>query len=214
MEMQLNKIYWIILFQVCFACKGNIKNDNLTNFSIETKQDTIKKEIQEKEIQEKENIDIINFFDKKYDSIPFEMVLDESNISDHPVKSYLNCKNEGYFTIHFIPKEKELRFFWEKNFFEDYNFEDYDLEKDSKKIDSIINNNYDKYNIFVCHIVKQYLHEDNCTFESIVYKKNARLNIYLYNFNKWDLKKTIDLNLLPPYYNNSFFYKTFPEVFR
>lgn len=218
MEMRLNKIYWTILFQICFACKGNIKNNDLTEIPTQLRQDTIKIEIRrdtiKKEFQEEKNISIIDFFDKKYDEILFEMVLDESNVSDHPIKSFLDCKNEGYFTIHFIPKDKELRSFWENKFFEDYNFGEIDLEKEDKKIKSIMDNDYSKYNIFVCHIAKQYLYEDNCTFESIVCKKNAKISIYRYNFglNKWNFEKIIDLNLLPPYYNNSFFYETFPDI--
>ncbi|MDQ0594780.1 hypothetical protein QFZ37_003149 [Chryseobacterium ginsenosidimutans] len=56
-----------------------------------------------------------NFFDKKY--FDYLMSVDESTPGEHPFYSYLNCKKEGYFSVHFIPKEDKLISFWKIDIF-------------------------------------------------------------------------------------------------
>ncbi len=77
--------------------------------------------------------DDINFFSKKFKS-PFELVIDESNISDHPFQRYLDCADEGYFSIHYIPKSKDDKTFWEKEFYSKIDFNTHNFTKDSPKI--------------------------------------------------------------------------------
>ncbi|WP_131701402.1 hypothetical protein [Chryseobacterium sp. FH2] len=159
----------------------------------------------------------INFFDKKYDTDnKYYMVIDESNISNHPIKSYLNCKKEGYFSIHFIPKTDSLRQFWENIFFKNYDFNNFNIERDNIYIRNKIKNNYDKYNIFSIHIEKKFLSSNNaCSVESTYFIDNSYINIYLYNekSQNWKLLKTIKAEMLPPYYDNKFFVTNFSKYF-
>ncbi|MGQ4706570.1 hypothetical protein [Capnocytophaga gingivalis] len=150
----------------------------------------------------------IDFFDKKYEKAIYSLIIDESNISDHPIMSYIDCFNEGYFTIHFIPKENDLKIYWRKMFYAKGDFENIDLDSDSKKIYKLLKDKFNEYFIFSCQIKKEYLvNKDNCTEESISIKKKAKCCIYMYDptYKKWKLIDIIYAKILPPYYNNLFF---------
>ena len=75
----------------------------------------------------------IDFFDSKYFT-QYQLVIDESNISDHPFMSYLNCKEGGYFTLHFIPKNQKIQLFWAEEYYQKADFNSYDFKKDPPKI--------------------------------------------------------------------------------
>ena len=92
----------------------------------------------------------IDFFDKKYEKAIYSLIIDESNISDHPIMSYIDCFNEGYFTIHFIPKENDLKIYWRKMFYAKGDFENIDLDSDSKKIYKLLKDKFNEYFIFSC----------------------------------------------------------------
>ncbi|MFH6955930.1 hypothetical protein ACHRV1_00875 [Flavobacterium aquidurense] len=157
----------------------------------------------------------IDFLAKQYFE-GYQMVIDESNLSDHPFFSYLNCESEGYFAVHYVPKNDTLISFWQNEYYKNFDFNDFDLKLDSKKIEKKINNHFIDYNIFCYHIKKEYLESKNsCTEESIYLKKNSFADIYLYNqdLRKWDFKKQLKNDILPPYINNLFFINLFPELF-
>ncbi|MFV0530853.1 MAG: hypothetical protein ACK5MD_05385 [Flavobacteriales bacterium] len=135
--MRLSKIFFIIIFILFTSCKGDAQSEGI-------------KEI----VTTKLSKEAIDFFDKKYDSTLYSLIINESNISDHPVKIYLDCKNEGYFAIHYIPKTAELRNFWKDIFFKEYDFNNIDLKKDDKKIHEILKNKTGDYNIFSYYIKK------------------------------------------------------------
>lgn len=199
MGMRLNNIINIIIFLCLLAsCKHEAQKKNL-----------IKTETDKKEIQ-------IDFFDKKYNSEFFSMLIDESTISEHPIISYLNCQDEGYFTVHFVPKSDSLMQFWKKEFFKNYDFDNFDLKKDNEYIRNKLKDNFKKYNIFSYQIEKEYLDSNNgCTIESIFFKNNSNAKIYFYNDKnkKWEFLKTIKTKILPPYADNDFFIQTFPQFF-
>ncbi|MFV0531545.1 MAG: hypothetical protein ACK5MD_08910 [Flavobacteriales bacterium] len=199
MEMRLNKILYIIGILILVSCKGN-SQDNTQAFQSLEKSTPI-------EISP-------NFLDKKYFT-GYSLVMDESNIGDHPHFSYLNCNNEGYFTVHFVPKERDLRQFWSEKYYKNIVPNTYDYERDNKKIDSLLKNNLQQYNIFSYLIKKEYLNQNNgCTIESVFTNKSAIAEIYFYNqSNNWELKKTMKSEVLPPYVGSDFFISTFPDLF-
>jgi hypothetical protein len=199
MEMQFNKILntlWILLL---ISCKGN--GQEKSQFQIANHKEPIQEQI--------------DFFNKKYFE-KYELIIDESNISDHPYFSYLDCQKEGYFSVHFVPKESNLRDFWKKDYYKDTDFNKYDFEKDSKRIEELINGKLLKYNIFSYAIKKELLNTKNgCTKESVFLKDDSIVDIYIYNqqIKKWELIKSEKSNILPPYHDNDYFLKLFPEIF-
>ena len=200
MEMQLNKVLWIlsILF-LLISCKGR-RQEKLSNKKILT-------------IEEKTSI---VFFEKKYFE-HFQLGIDESNKSDHPFFKYLNCDKEGYFTVHFVPKENSLRMFWIDEYFKKYKYEYDDVDNENKSINNELKNTLNKYNIFSYQLKKEFLERSgNCTEESINLKKDAVADICLYNQDNksWNLIKSLKTNILPPYVQNDFFIKNFPIYFK
>lgn len=200
MGMQLSKILYTIGILLLLSCKG-------------TAQDNIQSTLNDQSVK---SIDKqINFFNKKYFT-GYHLAIDESNLSDHPYFSYLDCKNEGYFSVHFIPKEKKLQLFWSEDYYENTDFNTYEFERDNKKIESLIKNNLEAYNIFSYFVKKEYLSSNNdCTLENIWLNKNTVAEIYLYNSKskKWDLVKKESSEILPPYADNKFFISHFSNLF-
>lgn len=200
MEMQLSKLLYAIGILLLMSCKGTAK-DNIQTITSTQKV--------------KPNQDQIDFFNKKYFTT-YNLAIDESNLSDHPYFSYLDCKNEGYFSVHFVPKEKKLQLFWSHDYYKKEDFNTYDFEKDNKKIEALIKNNLNAYNVFSYFIKKEYLDsKDGCTVESIWLTKNAIAEIFLYNLktNEWELVKKKSSKILPPYADNNFFISHFPNLF-
>jgi hypothetical protein len=193
-----NKGFYILsLIFVCISCKKNTQKFNNVV------------------VQKTKNELHIDFFDKHYFS-GYQLIIDESNLSDHPFFSYLNCNREGYFAVHFVPKSDSLISYWQDKYYANFNFNDFDNEVENTKISKKLKNNFKKYNIFCYCIKREYLEfKDGCTQESIYLKKNSYANIYLYDQDskKWVLKKQIKNDLLPPYINNLFFINLFPKIF-
>ena len=197
MAMRLSKVIKIF----CFFCMFlSCKND-----------------AQEKDILIQKNIENISIdFFQKADKELYTIIVDESNISDHPILSYLDCKNEGYFSIHFIPKSYYLKLFWQNQFLKNYDHNDINLEKVDKDIRTKLENKHNEYNIFSFQITKEYLDSNNgCTIESIYPKKGSKANVYWYNQKNevWELLKRIDVDFLPPYADDNFFIANFPRFF-
>jgi hypothetical protein len=193
----------LIIYFLIISCNGKVVN-NKEQFLKEDKQQI-----------ENTNNEQTDFFDKKYFE-SYELVIDESNLNDHPFFSYLDCSTEGYFSVHFIPKESGLRLFWEKEHYKYTDFNTIDFEIDSKRIDEIMNNEFIKYNIFSYVIKKEFLNStDGCTKESVFLNDNSLAEIYLYNQHskKWKLIKSGKSDILPPYVNNEYFIYHFPELF-
>ncbi|WP_315057549.1 hypothetical protein [Chryseobacterium indoltheticum] len=200
MKMQLSKLLYAIGILLLMSCKGTAKDNIQTITSTQ---------------QVKPNQDQIDFFNKKYFTT-YNLAIDESNLSDHPYFSYLDCKNEGYFSVHFVPKEKDLQLFWSHDYYKKEDFNTYDFEKDNRKIEALIKNNLNAYNVFSYFIKKEYLDsKDGCTLESIWLTKNAIAEIFLYNLktNEWELVKKKSSKTLPPYADNNFFISHFPNLF-
>ncbi|WP_310557024.1 hypothetical protein [Flavobacterium sp.] len=199
MEIKLNKIIYFVILLI-ISCQGNTqKKSPSTTSSIESEL-----------VQEP-----INFFDKKYFS-GYELTIDESNMSDHPFFSYLDCKNEGYFSVHFIPKNEIDKKLWKEEYHKNTDFNTYDFATDNKRIKDIITKKLNNYNIFSYLIEKKYLNTKNgCTNESVFLNKNNVSEIYFYNqlIKKWELVKTEKSDILPPYAANDFFTSHFPELF-
>lgn len=198
--MRLSKLLYAIGILLLMSCKGTTKDNIQTITSTQ---------------QIKPNQDQIDFFNKKYFTT-YNLAIDESNLSDHPYFSYLDCKNEGYFSVHFVPKEKDLQLFWSHDYYKNEDFNTYDFEKDNKKNEALIKNNLNAYNVFSYFIKKEYLNsKDGCTLESIWLTKNAIAEIFLYNLktNEWELVKKKSSEILPPYADNNFFISHFPNLF-
>lgn len=198
-EIQLNKTILFLISLLLISCKGDAQKN--------------------KDEEKKETIivnDGIDFFNKKFGNCLYSLIIDESDISDHPIKSYLDCKKEGYFTLHYIPKTDELQHFWKDTFFKKYDFNTIDVGKDDKKIREILKNKTNEYNIFSYQINKEYLDANgDCTEESVFANKNSIANIYYYNpnNNNWKLLKKIKSETLPPYISSDFFTNNFSEYF-
>ncbi|MCL8536271.1 DUF5991 domain-containing protein [Chryseobacterium gallinarum] len=196
--MQLNKAIYTLVLLLFISCKGDAQNQNL----------------RKKEEEKKEN-KTLDFFDKKFGEPKYSLIIDESNIADHPIVSHLDCQQVGYFTIHYIPKTNELQNFWKNSFLKNYDFNDINLEKDNAKISNLLKNKNDSYNIFSYQIPKNDL-EGNCTEENVYAKKDAIAHIYFYNSieKRWNLLKDIKSDVLPPYLNSEFFKSNFPNYFK
>lgn len=195
MVTQLIKIVSMSLL-LLFSCNGKIHE---------------RKKIIETEKIEKN----INFFDKKYFN-GYNMILDESNLSDHPYFSFLDCNNEGYFSVHLVPKEYNLRLLWMEDYYKTTDFNTYDFEKDNERISKILKNNLNDYNIFSYLVKPNYLNTNNgCTVESVYLNENSNAEIYFYDktTDNWKLLKKLHSDTLPPYADNSFFLTNFPNLF-
>lgn len=113
-------------------------------------------------------------------------------------------------------KENDLQLFWSEDYYKKTDFNTYDFKKDNKKIESLIKNNLNAYNIFSYYVKNKYLDSNNgCALESVWLNKNTKAEIYLYNHksNKWDLLKSESSEILPPYADNKFFISNFPNLF-
>lgn len=200
MEMRLSKILYAVGLLLLISCQGTAKDNVQT---ITTAQAV------------KPDQDKIDFLGKKYFT-GYHLAIDESNLSDHPYVRYLNCKEEGYFAVHFVPKKKDLQLFWSEEYYKNQDFNTYDFEKDHKKIEALLKNNLSNYNVFSYFIKKEYLNSsDGCTIESIFLKENALAEVSLFNdkLNEWQLLKKVSSEILPPYAGNKFFISHFPNLF-
>ncbi|BFO64790.1 hypothetical protein [Chryseobacterium sp. KCF3-3] len=197
MVTRLNSIVTIISFLfLLVSCRNDAKEKNIT-----TK--VINKEITQ-----------IDFLNKKYFK-RYSMSVDESTPADHPHYNYLDCEKEGYFSVHFIPKDKTLISFWKDQYFKENKYEYDDWETENKIVSTLLNSNYDLYNIFCFQITKKYLDTSSgCTEESINIKKESIADLYLYNLKtkKWDFLKKLKVSILPPFADNNFFIKNFPNL--
>lgn len=197
MEIQLNRTLIILIFLFLLSCKREGQENR----------------IEDKTVRQLKNK--TDFFNKRFEKTIFSLIIDESNISDHPIKSYLDCTEDGYFTLHYVPKTQELQHFWKDLFLEKYNFNNINLEKDNKKIRELLKNKKD-YNIFSYLIKKEYLSSNGiCSEESVYAQQNTIADIYYYNptSKNWDLLKEIKSEKLPPYLDLNFFLANFPEYF-
>lgn len=155
-----------------------------------------------------------NFLDKKYFS-GYTLIIDESNISEHPFFSYLDCKKEGYFTVHLIPKSKSLASYW-KEYYRNKNFKNIDLEKERTEITDKVKGNMDKYDVFCYLVPKKYLktNADICTEESVFLSSDAQATVYFYaqDEKEWKRVASVKAEVLPPYAKSSFFIPLLPEA--
>lgn len=159
-----------------------------------------------------------DFLNAKY-AKEYSIIVDESTLLDHPFYSYLDCKKEGYFSVHFIPKSEETRKFWSNYYTEsnNQNPDELDARKESFKIKKVINSNGKEYVIFCYWIAKEHLETNGlCSIESIYAKDTAKGKIYLLNPKSgiWEFKEEQSVALLPPYYESSFFINKFPLPFK
>lgn len=197
MVIRLNSIVTIISF-LCLlvSCRNDAKEKNIT-----TK--VINKEITQ-----------VDFLNKKYFK-RYSMSVDESTPADHPHYNYLDCEKEGYFSVHFIPKDKTLISFWKDQYFKENKYEYDDWETENKIVSKLLNGKYELYNIFCFQITKKYLDTSSgCTEESINIKEESIADLYLYNLEtkKWDFLKSLKVSILPPFADNNFFIKNFPDL--
>lgn len=196
MGMQLSKFILICLFFL-FSCKNDKQEKKIISHEIFT-----------------ENVNKINFFDKKYAS-EYSMIIDESNLTDHPIQTFLDCK-DSYFTIHYIPKKQELKDFWSIKYFENLDIDNIDFQKESKEIEKEIKNNFNDYAVFCYYIPSKYIESSNgCTEESAFLAKNTISEIYyLDNQNKiWQLLKQEKSEYLPRIIDTKYFISNFPIYF-
>lgn len=200
METQLNNILYILLVTLFVSCKKDINNKNL---------DRIRENRSAKSSQQ------INFLDSKYKN-NLRLNIDGSSRSDHPFYSYLNCKNEGYFAVHYIPKSESLTNYWKNRFFQENTYEYDDITTEDRLIRKQLNEKSNDYLIFSCLIEKANINQSkNCTEESLSLKKDSNTKIYLFNnvLHTWEFLKEIKTENFPPYLSISFFRQNFPDIF-
>jgi hypothetical protein len=159
-----------------------------------------------------------DFLNTKYQK-EYSLIIDESNILDHPFFSYLNCNNEGYFSVHFIPKNQTLRTFW-SNYYTgntNKNLDELNAEDESTKIKKEIYSNLKEYTIFCYLIEKENLKTNGpCSKESVFSKDESKGKIYVFKTEtgKWEFIEDHFIELLPPYYKTSFFTEKFDHIFK
>lgn len=204
----------LLMILLLFSCKSTPEN-KITQKVNTINNDSINKTISKPNIEKilKDTL-FVDFFDKKYKR-QYTMILDESNLAEHPTYSHLDCKTIGYFTVHYIPKKQSKRIFWKKEYFANpKNIEVIDFEEESRKLKKKII--YKDYNIFCYRIKKGYLSKENgCTIEAVYPYKNSKGLIYYFNRRdkKWKIIDTISVKILPPYLDNSFFIKNYKNYF-
>jgi len=205
MEIKLNRLKIILKILILSFFINSCNGQNKTRIIEKSKEG----------IKNHNNDENINFLDKRYLK-GYLLNIDGSSLSEHPIVNYLDCENEGYFTMHFIPKSDTLRFFWTDKYNKIYKYEYDDLETENKHISGLLKNNYNLYNIFLYKINKEYIVRDHlCSQESVNIKDNSIANIYLLDQtnNSWNLIKQLKENVLPPYHDNNYFLKLFPKLF-
>ena len=196
MEIQLSKFILISLFFL-LSCK----NDAQENKIISQKKDL-------------HNLQSVSFFDKKYAS-DYTMIVDESTLADHPIQTFLDCK-DSYFTIHYIPKKQELKDFWNIKYFQNRNIDNIDFKNESKYIEEKIKNEINDYAIFCYYVSSKYIKSNNgCTIESTYLDENTLANIYYYNnqSKNWKLLKQDKSEYLPRIIETEYFISNFPTCF-
>ncbi len=197
MEIQLNKLLLIVLFLI-FTCKDDVQKKRIVS-----------------QTPNQQSIQSIDFFNKKY-ATDYTMIVDESTLADHPIQTFLDCK-DSYFTIHYIPKNQELQNFWSQEYFQNRNIDNIDFEKESKEIETKIKNNINDYAIFCYYISPKYIIKSNngCTIESAYLAENTLANIYYFNHqNKnWELLKQDKSTYLPRIIETKYFTSNFPTYF-
>lgn len=205
MEIKLNKLKIILKILILSLFINSCNGQNKIKILEKSKE----------EIKKHNNDENTNFLDKKY-LTGYLLNIDGSSLSEHPIVNYLDCENEGYFTMHFIPKSDTLRVFWRDKYNKINKYEYDDLETENKHISGLLKNNYNLYNIFLYKINKEYIVRDRlCSEESVNIKDNSIASIYLLDQtnNSWNLIKQLKENVLPPYHDNNYFLKLFPKLF-
>jgi len=205
MEIKLNKLKIILKILILSLFINSCNGQNKIKIIEKSKE----------EIKKHNNDENTNFLDKKY-LTGYLLNIDGSSLSEHPIVNYLDCENEGYFTMHFIPKSDTLRVFWRDKYNKINKYEYDDLETENKHINGLLKNNYNLYNIFLYKINKEYIVRDRlCSEESVNIKDNSIASIYLLDQtnNSWNLIKQLKENVLPPYHDNNYFLKLFPKLF-
>ena len=155
----------------------------------------------------------IDFFNEKYNQ-DYGLVIDESNICDHPFYTYLDCEKEGYFAVHFVPNSKETETFWQREIKAD-NIWGENPQSNSDQIKQKIWNNISQYIIFCIFFDKKYLDGNGpCSLESTFLKSGSIEYIYYYNMElkEWKLIKTAKTEIPPAYRSDSFFRVEFPKL--
>lgn len=197
MVMQLSKLITLLSIILLFiSCKNDAQKRTISTTKV-------------KELNQK-----IDFFDKKYFQ-GYLMSVDESTPAEHPFYSYLDCKKEGYFSVHFIPKTERLISYWKDKYFQENNYEYDDLKTENRIISQLLANKYDFYNIFCIQITNKYLDISNgCTEESVNLKNDAVADIFLYNpsTKEWVFQKNTKIEILPQFADNNFFFNKFPTI--
>lgn len=196
MEIRLNRfIVLLSIFLLLISYKNQAQN----------------KSVKKQEIAK--TIGQTDFLNKKYFD-GYSMSVDESTPADHPLFSYLDCKKEGYFSVHFVPKDKSLISFWKDKYFEEIKYEYDDVESANAYISKLLIGKNDLYSIYAYHVEKQYLESNNgCTIESVYLNNKSFAKIYFYNqkSKKWIFKKSIKSEMLPPQPDANFFRANFPD---
>ncbi|KFC18405.1 hypothetical protein [Epilithonimonas lactis] len=194
MEIPLNKIFFLLLFLI-ISCHGDAQD---------------KSKSQPK--KEQAEVTSYNFFNKKYLD-DYHITIDESNLSDHPLFSFLDCKKEGYFTVHAVPTEDHTKYYWEESY--PKNLKEFEAEKEYVK--NTMSEDPYGYEFFAYWIPSKYIsRKNNCTKESIVIDKDAVAKIFNYDkeSKSWIFLKDVKSNILPPYRENNFFEDEFPSFFK
>lgn len=197
MEIQLNKFFLIII--VLFSsCKGDAQEKYTVS----------------KKTHQTATTANINFFDKKY-TAQYTMVVDESTLADHPIRTFLDC-TDSYFTIHYIPKTQELENYWVDQYFKNKDIDKINFEKESKEIGKKINSSSKDYVIFCYYVPSKFLKSNaGCSSESVYLSDRANAEIYYYNTqeNKWKLIKKELSNVIPRTLESEYFKTNFSSYF-
>lgn len=172
-EIQLNnmkQILFCLLLILINDCKNSTKNE-VGNTS------EITEMIPKKEVNKQ-----INFLDIKYQKNGFS-VPDDLDGDLYPSYSYFD-KSIGVFSVNYIGKNSDIRYYWNinnpKGYFSNKNDFSENLANNSSAIKQVINS--DDYYIFVNYIPAKYIKEDDEEFNII---NGAITSFYLYENSEW-----------------------------
>lgn len=196
MEIQLIKRTILVISIISLFL--NCKNGNTDNLALSTSNENI------------------NYLSENYVT-DYRLNIDGSTISDHPFYDYIDCNKEGFFSVHFIAKNQNLRLYWKNEFLAQSNYAYDDTNSENRLIKEKLEENFNDYNIFACHITKEYIkNTQDCTEESIDFKQNSITDIYSYNAEKknWKLLESRPTDKLPIYYDSKFFEENFSALFQ
>ena len=194
MKTQLNKLFSIIILLVLISCNSREANQS----EVKTQNDNL--------VNHGNNL-IPEFLNPKYNT-GYRLNIDGSSFSEHPFYTFLDCKNEGYFSVHFVPKSKKAQKYWENDFFKENAYGYDDLEKENSLIKQKLTDFEGDFTLYTIHVKKEFISDkENCTEENLEFTQNARADVYQYDSSSKEWSYVKQTPISENFYSNNFYQK-------